>query len=189
MLSTILGLGFFAIVLAFIIAFVPAIIAFKRDHAYKWIILALCFFSATGILWLVAMIWAVWPADKSLADPVLGNVTGKGNRNVGHTLGEVSHAKNSVGKQATKECPDCAEEVAVNARVCKHCGYKFTAAKKPAAKKVAAKKPVRVEPVLAPVVEPVVKPVAKRAAKSAAKPVAKREKIEATEPTFVDLMN
>ena len=89
MFSTIMGLGFFAIVLAIAISFIPAIIAFKRNHGYKWIILVLCFFAPTGIVWLIAFVWAIWPADKSLIDPVVGNVTGTGTRNAGDTAGDV----------------------------------------------------------------------------------------------------
>ena len=90
MLSTILGLGFVAIVLAIVIAFVPAYIAFKRQHAYKWIIFALCLFAPVGgVTWVIALVWALWPADKSLIDPVVGNVTGTGVRNAGDTAGAV----------------------------------------------------------------------------------------------------
>ena len=31
----------------------------------------------------------------------------------------------SVSRGAHKKCPDCAELVLVEARVCKHCGYRF----------------------------------------------------------------
>lgn len=68
----------------------PAIIAFSRGHTYKWIILLL---SVLGPLWLVAAVWAAWPRDKSLIDPVAGNVTGLGSRNAGDTLGAVEAAK------------------------------------------------------------------------------------------------
>ncbi len=44
---------------------------------------------ASGVGWLIAFVWAVWPQDKSLADPLLGNPTGTGRRNAGHTLGEM----------------------------------------------------------------------------------------------------
>ena len=40
-----------------------------------------------GFPWLAAFIWAVWPSDKSLIDPIAGNVTGKGSRNSGDTFG------------------------------------------------------------------------------------------------------
>ena len=91
MLSTIMGLGFFAIVLAIVITFVPTYIAFKREHAYKWIILVLCLFVPVGgVTWIIALVWSLWPADKSLIDPVVGNVTGTGVRNAGDTAGAVA---------------------------------------------------------------------------------------------------
>ena len=62
----------------------PTIIAFKRGHAYKWIILVI---SILGPLWIVALVWAIFPSDKSLIDPVVGNVTGLGQRNAGDTIG------------------------------------------------------------------------------------------------------
>jgi hypothetical protein len=31
----------------------------------------------------------------------------------------------SVATHAQKKCPDCAEHVRAEARVCKHCGYRF----------------------------------------------------------------
>jgi hypothetical protein len=37
-------------------------------------------------------------------------------------------AKDSGSKAATKKCPDCAEAVLADARVCKHCGYRFALA-------------------------------------------------------------
>ena len=81
------GFGlFFLIVIAIIISFIPFIIANKRGHHYKWIILVLCLVPI-GFTWIIAFIWAVWPQDKSLADPIAGNVTGLGNRNAGDTLG------------------------------------------------------------------------------------------------------
>jgi hypothetical protein len=81
------GFGLFLlIVIAIIINFIPFIIANKRGHHYKWIILVLCLVPI-GFTWLIAFIWAVWPQNKSLADPIAGNVTGLGNRNVGDTVG------------------------------------------------------------------------------------------------------
>jgi len=36
-----------------------------------------------------------------------------------------------VAHAATKKCPDCAETILAAAKVCKHCGYRFTATDKP----------------------------------------------------------
>jgi rRNA maturation endonuclease Nob1 len=49
----------------------------------------------------------------------------------------------------TKKCPDCAETILADAKVCKHCGYRFTAttsaaaAPKPAAPKTISAKAAR----------------------------------------------
>ena len=85
-----LGLLLFLLILA--VYFCPAIIAFKRRHAFKYVILGINIIGFVGILpWIIAFIWSVWPSDKSLLDPIAGNVTGKGKRNVGDTLGSVQY--------------------------------------------------------------------------------------------------
>ena len=150
MLETILALGFGLLVVVTAIIFVPAVIAFMRGHAYKWIILVLCFATyITGVTWIVALVWAVWPANKSLADPVLGNVTGTGQRNTGDTLGSVQYgtdrgreqervlsepiiapkspvtvapAPKSTVVSDTRECPHCAEVIKAAAKLCRFCG-------------------------------------------------------------------
>ena len=79
------------IILAFVVIalyFVPTIIAYRRDHGYKGIILAInLVLGASGIGYLIALVWAIWPQEKSILDPVLGNPTGLGVRNVGDTFG------------------------------------------------------------------------------------------------------
>jgi hypothetical protein len=82
--------------------FLPTYIAFNRNHEYKWIIFAInAVMGASGLGWLIAFVWAVWPQDKSIADPVLGNPTGTGRRNAGHTMGEVrASAAQSRGRPA-----------------------------------------------------------------------------------------
>ena len=77
-----------AVIVALAIYFAPAIIAYKRNHAYKLVILGINAIGFVGILpWIVAFVWAAWPSDKSLIDPLAGNVTGKGRRNTGDTIG------------------------------------------------------------------------------------------------------
>ena len=39
-------------------------------------------------------------------------------------------SSSSMPGQAQKKCPDCAEFVRMEARVCKHCGYRFDAESK-----------------------------------------------------------
>jgi hypothetical protein len=78
----------------------PFWIALYRKHSFRWVILVLTIGAGwTGILWIASLAWAVWPNDKSLADPLLGNVTGNGERNVGHTLGEVDFAREESRKK------------------------------------------------------------------------------------------
>ena len=51
------------------------LLLFKRNHTYKWVILGINTFAiAAGVPWLAAFIWAVWPTNKSLIDPIAGNV-------------------------------------------------------------------------------------------------------------------
>ncbi len=70
------------------IYFVPTFIAYRRDHAFKGVIFAINFvLGLSGIGYLVALVWAIWPQEKSILDPILGNPTGLGVRNVGDTFG------------------------------------------------------------------------------------------------------
>lgn len=73
------------------IYFIPAIIAYRRKHAYVGVIFGLNIFGFTGFLWVIAFIWAVFPSNKSLIDPFLGNVTGTGVRNTGDTVGAIKY--------------------------------------------------------------------------------------------------
>ena len=51
------------LVLGIALTLIPAFIAFKREHYYKWIILVLSLFAWTGVVWVAALVWAVWPGD------------------------------------------------------------------------------------------------------------------------------
>ena len=87
-----LAFGLVILVVALVYA-LPTFIAFARQHEYRWIIFAInVVVGATGLGWLIAFVWAIFPKDKSLADPILGNPTGLNGRNVGHTVGEVQAA-------------------------------------------------------------------------------------------------
>ena len=66
----------------------PIIVAFKRSHPYRWVILVMTLFGGwTGLFWLAALIWAVFPENKTIVDPLIGSFTGIGNRNSGDTMG------------------------------------------------------------------------------------------------------
>ncbi len=74
------------------IYFMPTIIAYRRRHAYKHVILGINIIGFVGVFpWVGAFIWAAWPEDKSLIDPLAGNVTGKGRRNSGDTIGSAQY--------------------------------------------------------------------------------------------------
>tara|TARA_B100000965_G_scaffold265540_1_gene224277 strand:+ start:513 stop:839 length:327 start_codon:yes stop_codon:yes gene_type:complete len=74
--------------------YIPFIIAVIRRHHYKWVILGINTVGFVGVVpWIGAFIWSVWPSEKSLIDPIAGNVTGKGYKNFGDTLGAINHGK------------------------------------------------------------------------------------------------
>ena len=72
----------------------PVFVAFSRDHEYRWVIFALTIFGGwTGVCWLIAMIWAVFPHNRPVIDPILGPATGVGYRNAGDALGAVQYGQ------------------------------------------------------------------------------------------------
>ena len=74
--------------------YIPFIIAVFRRHHYKWVILGINTVGFVGVVtWIGAFIWSVWPSEKSLIDSIAVNVTGKGCRNPGETLGAINHGK------------------------------------------------------------------------------------------------
>jgi hypothetical protein len=91
-------LGLIGFVIGFCIYFAPSIVALKRGHAYKWVILCIntpliifAFITAgigAVIAYIALAVWAAWPAEKNLFDPAV-NLTGMTKRNVGNTAGEV----------------------------------------------------------------------------------------------------
>ena len=59
---------FFAGIIGLAIFFLPTIVAFKRSHRNRWIILLLNILGATVIFWIIALVWAFNKFD----DPVKG---------------------------------------------------------------------------------------------------------------------
>jgi hypothetical protein len=100
-----------------VVYFIPTMIAFNNKHSYKWIIFCLnLFLGATGIVWIVVLIWAIFPKDKSLVSPI---VSPTGSSNIGQHIGNaVSEAKVSGGDMMSdlkkiaelKECGAITEE-------------------------------------------------------------------------------
>ncbi len=46
---------------------------------------------AAEVPWLTPFIWAIWPTNKSLIDPIAGNVTRKDTRNSDDTIGSLEY--------------------------------------------------------------------------------------------------
>lgn len=87
-------IGLFIVLIGLAFYFIPTIIAFWRGHAYRWVILAINVFAGwTGLGWLTITVWSIWPAEKSIVDPVVGNVTGLGTRNAGDTMGAATYGR------------------------------------------------------------------------------------------------
>ena len=91
-----------AAIVALPIFFIPSIVAYRRKHTYFGVIVGLNIFGFTGFLWIIAFIWAVFPSNKSLIDPFLGNVTGTGVRNTGDTIGSVKYGVRRGEEQERK---------------------------------------------------------------------------------------
>ncbi len=119
---------FFCIIAVAVIALclLPYLIARHRGHAYRNIILVLCIFGFTGIAWVIALIWALYPSEKSLIDPVIGNPTGTGARNVGDTLGSVQYGRERGYAQeqasASRFCTKCGSAGVTGQKFCAACG-------------------------------------------------------------------
>ena len=77
-----------ALVVLYSIFWFPSAIAKRRGHAYVSLIQVLNIAGLfTGVTWFIALAWAIFPSEKSLIDPVVGNPTGLGRRNAGDTVG------------------------------------------------------------------------------------------------------
>ncbi len=89
--------GFFTVALGVLLVagiiavlLLPGFIAFRRQNPYKWIIGIVGVTSPIflGASWLVAIIWAAWPSNRSLIDPIVDSPTGS-EKNTGDSLGNV----------------------------------------------------------------------------------------------------
>ena len=120
------GAGLLLAVAFVALCLLPYIIARRRGHAYRNIILVLCIFGFTGIAWVIALSWALYPSEKSLVDPVLGNVTGTGVRNAGDTLGSVQYGRERGYAQeqasASRFCAQCGSAGVTAQKFCTACG-------------------------------------------------------------------
>ena len=96
-------LAIIGLILLYVIFWFPSIVAKQRGHAYTSIIQILNIATLfTGITWFIAAAWAIFPSEKSLIDPVVGNPTGLGRRNAGDTIGSAEQGL-SRGKAFEEE--------------------------------------------------------------------------------------
>jgi hypothetical protein len=59
-----------------VVYLLPSIIAFCRNHHYKWVILAInCVLGLTGIGYLIVFVWSVWPRQTAVFDVVTNDPT------------------------------------------------------------------------------------------------------------------
>lgn len=69
--------------------FAPTILAFGRGHAYRWVIAAVNLVAGWTLMgWLICCVWAIWPRERALAEPLVGNPTGTGSRTLGQVVAE-----------------------------------------------------------------------------------------------------
>lgn len=104
-------------VVGLVVFLIPTIVAFCRDHHYKWIILAVNVFGSSfaGLGWIAAMIWACWPRETAVADVVLNDPTtnsSDANRKIYGRYGE--------NIRAVREKSYPVEKTDIN--FCSHCG-------------------------------------------------------------------
>lgn len=63
-------------ILCIAVYFLPSIVAFQRNHHYRWVIFGInLFFGATGLAYLAVLIWAFWPKNTGLIDVVRNDLT------------------------------------------------------------------------------------------------------------------
>jgi len=67
---------FVGILVGLAVYFIPIIIAFRRNHHYKWVICGInIIFGLTGIGYLIAFVWAVWPQKTAFLDVITNDPT------------------------------------------------------------------------------------------------------------------
>ena len=85
----------FALVIVLCIYFIPAIVAAFRRHKFLWPIFALNLIGGwTGICWVLALVWSVWPSKTVITDVLTHDPTGLSSRNVGSAAREIRNEYN-----------------------------------------------------------------------------------------------
>lgn len=72
-------------VLALALTLLPAFLAFRKNHEFRFLILALSLLGplTAYVTWIIAIIWVLIPKNKTVLDPLLSS--GDGSSNVGDT--------------------------------------------------------------------------------------------------------
>jgi len=95
----------FGVLILLLVAGAPTFIAFRRKHHYRWVIFAInVLFGATGIGYLIALVWAVWPRQTAVTDLLLNDLTANsrdGNRAIYTRYGQNLQALNQAREEAT----------------------------------------------------------------------------------------
>jgi hypothetical protein len=124
--------------LALAVYLLPTIIAFGREHHYKWVICGInVVFGFTGIGYLAAFVWGVWPKQTAFFDVVTNDPTTnspeagqKIYRQMGTNARAFSEASFVPSRQIATEprtqtpsfCSNCGEPMLSGAHFCASCG-------------------------------------------------------------------
>ncbi len=110
------------LIIGFLVYFLPSFIGFRKGHKYKWIIFAMnLILGGSGIGWLIAFIWSVWPQRSSLLDPI-ADPSGSGGmpKEFGERISEYKYYSQRSYK--TNYCENCGKQLSETAKFCGRCG-------------------------------------------------------------------
>lgn len=116
----------------------PTIIAFRRKHHYKWVIFGInAVFGFTGVGFLAAFVWAVWPRQTAFFDVVANDPTTNSSEagqkiygQMGTNVQAFSEASFPPPQQEVTEsrmpapsfCSNCGKPLPSGIRFCPSCG-------------------------------------------------------------------
>lgn len=100
----------FFVILSFLFYFLPTIVGIGKDNIYSIFALNLLL-GWTFIGWVIALIWALKKDEQRV-------IINNDELNHNNSINEASGLEN-------KKCPDCAELIKIEAKVCRFCGLRF----------------------------------------------------------------